>query len=140
MLLPNNKWQDTRPDQAPNRLFIIDWELAQFGHRAIDVGGILADLYERKHFKDSDAAILAFKGFVDGYGEISDEMAFRIAIHAGVHLLCWHIRGKPNHSLSAPGEKVISAMKIGRDLILKGWSKDKTWLENSVLAPLFTGR
>lgn len=141
MLLPNAKWQESRcSDKPPNRLFVIDWELAQFGHRAIDVGGMLADLYERKHFKDSDVVIPVMKGFVDGYGMISDEMAFRIAIHAGVHLICWHIRRNPNLPLSAPRDKVVSALTIGRDLVLKGWEKDRRWLKSSVLAPLFAAR
>lgn len=138
VLLPNVKWQTThRPSQGPNRLFVIDWELAQFGHRAIDVGGMMADLYERKHFKNSDHVIPAMEGFARGYGRISDEMAFRTAIHAGVHLICWHIRSNPNLPLSAPMEKVLAALALGRDLILKGWEKDRKWLGNSVLAPLF---
>lgn len=141
VLFPNAKWQEMhRPDQEPNRLFIIDWELAQFGHRATDVGGMLADLYERKHFKDSDAVIPAMEGFAKGYGEISDEMAFRTAIYAGVHLICWHIRGNPNLPLSAPMEKILSALVIGRDWILKGWEKDRRWFEKSALAPLFAAR
>lgn len=138
MLLPNAKWQENHhPGQEPNRLFVIDWELAQFGHRAIDVGGMLADLYERKHFKDSDAVIPAMEGFADGYGQISDEMAFRIAIHAGIHLICWHIRRNPNVPFSDPMEKVLSALALGRDFVLKGWEKDRMWFEKSVLAPLF---
>lgn len=139
MLLPNARWQEPHhPGQQPNHLFIIDWELAQFGHRAIDVGGMMADLYERKHFKGSDAVIPAMQGFAQGYGRISDEMAFRTAIHAGVHLICWHIRGNPTLPLSAPIKRVKSALKIGQDLILKGWEKDRRWFESSVLAPLFT--
>ncbi|KAK2606528.1 hypothetical protein N8I77_005270 [Diaporthe amygdali] len=139
VLLPDAPWQEIRnPDQAPNRLFIIDWELAQFGHRAIDVGAMMADLYERKHFKDVDTVIPAMKGFADGYGRISDEMAFRTAIHAGVHLICWHIRGNPNLPLSVPMDKVLSALALGRDFVLKGWEKDRQWFESSVLAPLFT--
>jgi hypothetical protein len=138
VLVPNTKWQhNCLPGQAPNRLFIIDWELAQFGHRAIDLGGMLADLYERKQFKDSDSAVAAIRGFVNGYGRISDDVAFRTAIHAGVHLICWHIRRNPNHPLPAPMDKVLSALTIGRDLMLKGWEKHRTWFETSVLAPLF---
>lgn len=141
MLLADAPWQEARsPDRAPNNLLIIDWELAQFGHRAIDVGAMMADLYERKHFKDVDTVIPAMKGFADGYGRISDEIAFRTAIHAGVHLICWHIRGNPNLPLSAPMDKVLSALALGRDFVLKGWEKDRQWFESSVLAPLFTTR
>ncbi|KAI7773214.1 hypothetical protein LA080_011517 [Diaporthe eres] len=138
VLLPNAKWQERHhPGKEPNRLFVIDWELAQFGHRAIDVGGMLADLYERKNFKDSNAVVPAMEGFANGYGQISDEMAFRTAIHAGVHLICWHIRRNPTVPFSDPMEKVLSALALGRDFVLKGWEKDRGWFENSVLAPLF---
>lgn len=132
VLIPNG------PSQEANQLSVIDWEFAQLGHRSIDVGGMLADLYERKHFRDVDAAIEAMKGFIGGYGRISDDMAFRTCIHAGVHLICWHIRRNPSLPLPAPLDKVISALTIGRDLILKGWEKDKVWLESSMLEPLFT--
>lgn len=97
----------------------------------------MADLYERKHFHDVDAVIPAMRGFAEGYGRMSDEMAFRTAIHAGVHLICWHIRRNPNHPLPAPLNKVIAALSLGRDFILKGWEKDRNWFEGSVLAPLF---
>ncbi|KAL1850960.1 hypothetical protein Daus18300_012751 [Diaporthe australafricana] len=141
VLLPNTPWQQNQsPGQAPNSLFIIDWELAQFGHRAIDVGAMMADLYERKHFNGVDAVIPAIEGFAGGYGHISDEMAFRIAIHAGVHLICWHIRRNPNLPLSAPMDKVLSALAFGRDLVLRGWEKDTKWFENTALAPLFVAR
>lgn len=126
-----------QPGHGLSKLFIIDWENAQLGHRAIDVGGMLADLYERKHFKGVDTVFSIMQGFIDGYGKISDDMAFRIAIHAGVHLICWHIRRNPNLPLPAPKDQVVSALTIGRDLILKGWKRDKQWLASSVLAPLF---
>lgn len=131
ILLPNRSSQDC------NEIYIIDWEFAQFGHRAIDVGGMLADLYERKHFREVDDVLPAMQGFACGYGPISDEMAFRTCIHVGVHLICWHIRRNPNLPLPAPLDKVISALELGRDLIVKGWDKDRKWLEGSVLSPLF---
>ena len=52
VLLQNSPWRDPQQSvQNPNRLVIIDWENVQYGHRAIDIGGMLADLYERKHFR-----------------------------------------------------------------------------------------
>lgn len=99
---------------------------------------MLADLYERKHFCNVDAAIEAIKGLMEGYGPMSDVMAFRCCIHAGVHLICWHIRRNPNLPLPAPLDKVIPALTLGRDLILKGWEKDKQWFQSSFLGPLFS--
>lgn len=67
VLLPNS-------DPDPKRLFVIDWEYAQFGHRAIDIRGMMADLYERKHFYDVDTVIPVMRGFAEGYGRMSDDI------------------------------------------------------------------
>ncbi|UKZ73272.1 hypothetical protein TrVFT333_000915 [Trichoderma virens FT-333] len=139
VLLPDSPWHDSQSStQEPNKLFIIDWENAQFGHRAVDIGGILADLYERKHFKNVSTSIPIMQGFVEGYGPLSEELAFGTAIHAGVHLICWYYRRNRNAPLPYPLPIVLAALTLGRDFILKGWAKDKKWFESSVLAPLFT--
>lgn len=141
VLLPDSPWREAQHStQEPNRLFIIDWENVQFGHRAVDIGGILADLYERKHFKNITASIPIMQGFMEGYGPLSDELAFSTAIHAGVHLICWYYRRNRNAPLPYPLPTVLAALTLGRDFILKGWAKDKKWFESSVLAPLFTDR
>ncbi|KAJ8133399.1 hypothetical protein O1611_g217 [Lasiodiplodia mahajangana] len=140
VLLPNCSWRGSQTSaQDPNKLFIIDWENTQFGHRAVDVGGILADLYERSHFKDVTVAIRVMRGFMDSYGPLSDEFAYRVAIHAGVHLICWYCRRDRNAPLPYPLPKVLAALELGRDWILKAWAKDKSWLQTTVLGPLFTG-
>ncbi|KAM0523079.1 hypothetical protein ACHAPE_001571 [Trichoderma viride] len=133
-----NSWQGAQKSiQDPHKLFIIDWENAQFGHRAVDIGGMLADLYERKHFRNIDGSIPIIEGFIQGYGPISEELAFSAAIHAGVHLICWYYRRNRNDPLPFPLPKVLAALTLGRDFILRGWAKDKKWFEGSVLAPLF---
>ncbi|KAJ9133285.1 Kinase-like domain-containing protein [Pleurostoma richardsiae] len=128
---------EKQQSEDAQQLFVIDWEFAQFGHRAYDLGQMIGDLYERKHFKDVECSIWAIQGFVEGYGGVSDEMAYRIAIHAGVHLICWYIRRAPAAPLKGTPERIIAAMEIGMDFIVRGWKKDKVWFENSVLAPLF---
>lgn len=134
VLLPDGTWQDS---QGPNKIFIIDWENIQFGHRAVDVGGILADFYERYHFKDITASLSVMEGFIQGYGKLSEELAFAAAIHAGVHLICWYYRRDRDAPLPYPLPRVLAALTIGRDLILKGWAKDKSGLQKSILASLF---
>ncbi|KAI9735703.1 MAG: hypothetical protein M1818_006311 [Claussenomyces sp. TS43310] len=137
VLLPDGPWREMQSAQEPNQLFIIDWENAQFGHRAVDIGGILADFYERNHFKGIAASLLAMEGFVEGYGPLSEKLAYRVAIHAGVHLICWYYRRNRNAPLPYPLPIVLDALTLGRDLILKGWAKDKVWLQTTVLASLF---
>ncbi|KAK8125751.1 uncharacterized protein PG998_001510 [Apiospora kogelbergensis] len=133
-----NPWRD--PQQSvlePNRLFVIDWENVQHGHRAVDIGGMLADLYERKHFRGVAAILPTIRGFVEGYGPLDIESAFRVAIHAGVHLICWYYRRDRNAPLPHPLPMVLAALTLGRDLVLAGWRKDTEWLQTTFLGPLF---
>lgn len=138
VLLPNTPWQEL--GAGTNKLFIIDWEFAQYGHRAYDLGQMIGDLYERKIFNDIDIAMLAMQGVMEGYGELSDEMAFRVAIHAGVHLVGWYNRRPRTGPLMAPPKVIVAGLTIGRDLILKGWARDRKFFENSVLASLFAAK
>lgn len=118
-------------------LFIIDWELAQFGRKEYDLGQMIGDLYERKHFMNADSALWIIQAFVDGYGALSEDSAFRIAIHAGVHLICWYIRRNPAVPFTEPWELIQDAIRIGTDFLVKGWKRDRTWFEKSELACLF---
>jgi hypothetical protein len=98
---------------------------------------MVGDLYERAHFEEAPGAESTVEGFVKGYGDIDDELAFRVAIHAGVQLMGWYIRRAPDSPLGYPSEKVSDAMRIGRDWIVHGWRKDKKYFDNTMLAGLF---
>jgi hypothetical protein len=98
---------------------------------------MIGDLYERKHFNGTHSATWAIQELINGYGPITDEMAFRTAIHTGVHLICWYIRRPPKSPLPAPLEQVRDMLKLGTEFIVKGWEKDKRWFEDSLLADLF---
>ncbi|KAI1743897.1 kinase-like domain-containing protein [Xylaria scruposa] len=120
------------------KLSIVDWEFAQFGHRAYDIGQMIGDIYERGHFNGAEGAIPAIEGFIKGYGRLdNDDFAFRVAIHAGVHLIGWYIRRAPTAPLKFPLERVTGAMRIGRDWILNGWQKDREYFKSTPLALLF---
>ena len=99
--MPNTSSLAKQQSEETN-LFIIDWELAQFGRKEYDLGQMIGDLYERKHFMNADSALWIIQGFVDGYGALSEDSAFRIAIHAGVHLICWYIRRNPVAPFTEP--------------------------------------
>jgi len=98
---------------------------------------MIGDLYERKHFNNSESALWLLESFVDGYGAMSDDMAFRTAIHAGVQLICCYTRRAPTDPLPGTPEQVADAMKLGVDIIVKAWKKDKAWLETSILSCMF---
>ncbi|KAI1853146.1 hypothetical protein JX266_001852 [Neoarthrinium moseri] len=130
VLLPPSPRMETKGSTS---LLVIDWEYAQYGRREYDIGNMIGDLIERWHFGRLHSFVWAIQGFVKGYGGIGDEMAFRTAIYAGVHLINWYNRGpsKPNN------DETLSALRLGRDLVVKGWEKDRTWLLSSVLEHLF---
>ncbi|KAH8651369.1 kinase-like domain-containing protein [Xylariales sp. PMI_506] len=160
VLVPNDLALEQDAHDSP-RLFIVDWEFAQYGHRAYDLGQMIGDIYERAHYEGVPGALPAMEGFIEGYGftvrdddddgggvregrggrgrlqELDDELAFRTAIHAGVHLICWYTRRAPTAPLRFPRPRVAQAMEIGRDWILKAWQQDKVWLRNSPLRSLF---
>ena len=135
MLLPEIQQQE----RGATSLFIVDWEFSQFGHRSYDIGQMIGDFYERKYFKDIDAAIWAIEAFIEGYGPMSDEMAFRTIIHTGVQLITWVIRGPPLRMRPAwaTRERAVGVVRLGMMFVLKGWEKDRVWFEGSVLARLF---
>ncbi|KAF4973294.1 hypothetical protein FSARC_369 [Fusarium sarcochroum] len=106
VLLSNTPPAGDRP-LASADMILIDWELAQFGHRAYDLGHMIGDLYDTYHFHNYQNALLMIRGFMDGYGEIDDDLAFRTAIHAGVQLLGWYNRRAPHAPI------LVSTYSIG---------------------------
>lgn len=126
------------PDQDPESkhrasMFVIDWEMCQLGVRPLDLGQMIAELYELFLYKDIEAALWLIEGFATGYGFVDDGFAFRVAIHVGTHLVSF------GASVSGWGntEAVERVCKTGRDLITRGWAKDRVWFENHDLSPLF---
>lgn len=116
MLLPNAAFED---DQlVPVR--VIDWEMAQVGVRAEDLGQFIAELWQLKLYKDIDAALWIIQGFVDGYGKVDTDFAFRVLIHVGAHLVCF---GSTTRGWGTP-EQSHNIAKIGRDVLLNAWEKD----------------
>ena len=78
------------------------------------------------------------EGVIDGYGELNDEVAFRTAIYVGVHLVSWYNRRPRKGPRVVPLEAIIAGLTVGRDLIIKGWEKDRKFFEESALRSLFT--
>ncbi|BDD64082.1 hypothetical protein MAP00_008928 [Monascus purpureus] len=129
VLIPNT----SLTDGSQTTLLVVDWECAQVGVRALDLAQMIAELYETKLFRAKDAGVWIIEAFLEGYGPLSDEMAFRTAIHVGVHLISF--------GSTVPGwgseQQVEEVVKVGRDLIVRGWKKDKAWFEGETLGCLF---
>ncbi|RAL10735.1 uncharacterized protein BO97DRAFT_348672 [Aspergillus homomorphus CBS 101889] len=104
-------------------LFIVDWELCHFGTRALDLGQMLAELYMLKHFRDIDAGLWIIQGFVEAYQIPDETVAFRALIHAGVHFVAF---GPMIAGWGTP-EQLEDLVRLGRDMIVKAWEKDRAW-------------
>lgn len=114
-------------------LFVVDWEMGQLGPYALDLGQMLAEIFEAKHFRDVEAAMWVMHGIIENYASLHRDLAFRTAMHMGVHLVCWS---------SVPGwgtqEQVEDAIRVGRDMIVKAWQRDEDWfLQGRILKPMF---
>jgi hypothetical protein len=119
--------------ESPLKIHICDWELCCLAIPAFDLGQMCTELYELKLFKDLDAGISLIKSFVEGYGPVSREVAFAAVIFVGNHLICWGTRvagwGTP--------EQIKEVVKVGRDLVVKGWEKDVEFFKQSPWAAWF---
>lgn len=113
---------------------MIDWELARLGHPSYDLGQMIGDLLERNIMNNTEAALWIIDGIIDGYGQLSEELALRTAINAGIHLICWYIRGHPQEKQ----ERTENILRIGMDFVLRGWERDREWFKSSILAGLFS--
>jgi hypothetical protein len=101
---------------------------------------MIGDLVEWIHFDKSDRAEWIMQGFLAGYGILTDDMAFRTAIHVGVHLLNWYNRRDPKSPVKGTPAQILDAVATGRDFIIKGWERDTQWFASSPLASLFVAK
>lgn len=107
--------------------------MCELGVRPLDLGQMIAELYELFLYKQVDAALWLIEGFATGYGYVDDDFAFRAAVHVGTHLV--------GFGTSVPGwgspEAIERVCKTGRDIITHAWGKDRAWFEDHHLSPLF---
>ncbi|GKZ33665.1 hypothetical protein AbraIFM66950_003694 [Aspergillus brasiliensis] len=114
-------------------LSIIDWEVSQLGSVAIDLGQMLAELYLLTHFQSVTVASGMILPFMVGYGSLKDEMAFRVALEFGMHLVLWPCRG----SSIRDDLLVENCVCLGKDMIVHAEEKDKLWFRGGVLDSIF---
>ncbi len=114
-------------------VFIVDWEMCQIGVRPLDLGQMIAEIYNLFLFKGIEAGKWLIEGFAEGYGYVDDDFAYRAAIHTGVHLV------GITHNVPGWGDEaqVLKVVEIGAELIVRAWHKDRSWFEASDLACLF---
>jgi hypothetical protein len=114
-------------------MYVIDWELSHITSTAFDLGQIVGDLFETRHYKGIEATEWLIEAFMEGYGPVEDSVAFKTVIGVGVHLI-----GLGSISAKGTPEQRDSALRIGGDFILRGWKKDKAFFDGTVLKCLFS--
>ncbi|KAF6827746.1 phosphotransferase enzyme family protein [Colletotrichum musicola] len=115
-----------------NRLFVVDWENAQFGVEGMDHGYMLGELYSI-WLKGADVGLWMFQGYAEGLGPMSEDKAWRIALQTGVYIVSLST-AIPGWSSSAQLEDVA---RKGRDIIVNAWNKERAWFDGGELACLF---
>ncbi|KAK3313788.1 kinase-like domain-containing protein [Apodospora peruviana] len=117
-------------------VFIIDWEFCQLGSRPMDLGQMVAELFQLHLYKDIEGAKWLIEGLVKGYGYVDDAFAFRTAIHIGAHLISFGSRMKS----WGTEEQIQQSVAQGKEIIMHAWHEDRGWFEAGDLACLFAGR
>jgi hypothetical protein len=107
--------------------------MSHIGSPAFDLGQCFAELYLLKHFRSIEASTHLISAFMDGYGKLDDEMAFRVALHFGVHLIVWPCR-VPGWG---EGEIIEKCVAFGRDCCTHAWKRERQWFKGSVLDKVF---
>ncbi|KZL67386.1 phosphotransferase enzyme family protein, partial [Colletotrichum tofieldiae] len=109
ILLKGRPWENEH-----NRLLVVDWEMCMLAVTPLDLGQMIAELYELKLYKDMDAGLWLIQGFVEGYGVVDDEFAFRTLLHVGVHLIGFGTTVKD----WGTEEQIKDVASEGRDLVM----------------------
>lgn len=112
---------------------MVDWELSHLSTLAFDLGQMFAELFELKHFKGIDAGAWLIESFMQGYGPVTEELAFSTAIHVGTHFICW---GSTVQNWGTK-EQVEAIVELGRDFVVKGWERDASFFKDTALGCLF---
>ena len=100
---------------------------------AFDLGQLFAELFELKHFKDIDAGVWLIDSFMQGYGKLDEEVAFKTAIHVGAHLVCWGSRVQGWGTT----EQVEAVVDTGKGYVVNGWDRNSGFFDGTPLRPLF---
>ena len=116
-------------------VFVIDWECVHLAPAHFDLGQLVGELYTLWFCKDVEAGLWIIEGVASAFEGLTEEFAFRVAIHAGAHLICM-TASRPEWG---DPEKLADVAREGRDIIVHAWNKERAWFEKSHLACLFPG-
>jgi len=110
---------------------VADWEMARMGGVWADLAQMCAELYLPWQFRGVETGVKVLRGFLSAYGRVSEEVARRIVVHFGVHLVIWPVR-----SGWGVQEEAERCAIVGREFIERGWRRDWRSVKESVLGEL----
>jgi hypothetical protein len=102
--------------------------------QALDHGEMIGELYALWLYDKIDAALWMVQGYAEGLEEQREASVWRTAVQVGVHLLSFRALHPGRGTL----EQVEEVVRLGRDVIVNGWEKNREWFEESELRCLFT--
>lgn len=100
---------------------------------------MIGDLLEKisfagENFSSRIACKVTIEAFAEGYGALSDDMAYRVLIHADAHVINWCAR-HPEADMSEPAQLM---MREAVEMVMKAWRQEREWFKGKLLGCLFT--
>jgi len=95
---------------------------------------MIAEMWKVTVCRGLDSGRWLIRGFMDGYGPVGDDVAFRAAIAVGTHLISFSPFGNEHWG---PPEKIEEAVRTGKDVVVNAWKKNRAWFDNGDLECLF---
>ncbi|KAI9034813.1 phosphotransferase family protein [Aspergillus affinis] len=126
----NNKKNDIN-------LVLVDWELCRYGCVAEDLASMIACLYTQWMLEDTPSAEFILRGFIRGYGQLSEHLIFRLAGLIPVYLVIW---GKFDVIIGEKSEaRTRELHRHARDFLVGAAQRDVKWLSQSCLSEFLRG-
>ena len=119
-------------DDSSVTLFVVDLEMVHLNVTSVDFGLMIAEFYSTWLFQSSHAGLWMLEEFVDAYGPVTEEFAYRTALQVGAHLVCV----MTDLNRLAP-DQLEKAAEAGKEIIVHAWNKDRAWFEKGELASIF---
>ncbi|KAF9885551.1 hypothetical protein FE257_012757 [Aspergillus nanangensis] len=118
--------------KRPISLAIVDWEACHLGNQSRDIATFIGSLYMEHHFHGIEVARSMLQGFVQGYGPLREDLAFRVVVHTGMYFFLWKIYGDGKQT----EKQVRELLQLAQDLLVKGCEKDREGITQSFLGCL----
>ncbi|KAG4025782.1 hypothetical protein MFRU_051g00460 [Monilinia fructicola] len=109
--------------EIPALIFITDHELSHLASPIFDLAQMCAELFMLTYFKSIPAGKQILVAFLEGYGPIDENKRWRMMIYIGCHLVGWG----PKFAGWGTMDQVEGCVKLGRDLVVGGWRRDRQW-------------